>query len=160
MQAAGSPANMLHSQGQEQSPWPHCSMGRKSPLKMFHSGLRTSRLQAGHKGSTARFMQGLTACLGMSKRVTLAEEPDWEGLSSLALLPPLYPVLQTRHCHPALCRARRTGTWEGMEEIKSTGPPDMLQLPRDWRPRKAGGALSSLKNLMLVPYGPAYALLP
>ena len=166
MQAAGSPANMLHSRGQEQLLRPHCSMVRKSPLKSFQSGLRTSRLGTGHNGSTARLTQGLAACLGKSKQESyLHKNPNRKPCPPLAPLPPLCPVLQTQHrrlvlLSTELCRARRTGTWEGMEGMKPTAPPNMLQLSRDWRPRKVGGPLPSPEEPNACGPWPCYPLLP
>lgn len=127
---------------------------------MFQSRLRTSRLGGAHNKSTARFRQGLAACLVKSKlKSCLHRNPNRKACPPLALLPPLCQVLQTLHWLVLLsskrCRTHRTGTWEGMEGIRPTAPPNMLRLPRDWRPRRAGGPLPSPEEPDACAHGPA-----
>lgn len=161
MKAAGSPANMLHSRGQEQLSRPHCSMGRKSLLKVFQSGLRTSRLGAGHNGSTARFMQGLAACLGKSKQEScLHGNPNGKACPPLALLPPCARCsrLSTAawHCS-ALSSAGQAGLIPG-NGWRGSSPLLLLtrcSCPGIGEQGKQVGPCPPLKNLMLVLHSPA-----
>lgn len=131
------------------------------PTKMFHSGLRTSRLGTRHNGSTARFMQGLAACLGKSKQESRSHRNlNGKARPPFALLPPLCPVLQTQRCRLALlstelCRACTTSTWEGW---RGSSPLVLLTCCSSLGIGDQGkqvGPCPPLKNLMLVPHGAA-----
>lgn len=133
---------------------PRCSMARKSPLKTFQAGLRISRLGAGHNGSTARSTQGLAACLGKSKQGScLHGNLNRRASPPLALLPPFVPGAPAS----ALRSAGHIGRVPG-KEWRGSSPPLLLtrcSCPGIGDQGKQLGPYPPLKNLMLVPHGPA-----